>query len=355
MNDVLLTVRGRLGRITLNRPKAINALSHGMLRRIADALTAWEHDERIRAVLIDGAGERGLCAGGDIRSIYDDVSSGGSAALGFWVDEYRLNARIGHYPKPYVALMDGLVMGGGVGVSAHGSVRVVTERSLVAMPEVAIGLVPDVGGTYLLSRMPGQSGTHIALTTARISGADAIQHGLADHYVPSGRLGALVDALGSGDERDPVEVVRSFAEPPPASALAAQAGWIDHCYAAGTVEEILGRLNEHGGPAAAAAEEIAKRSPTALKVTLRSLRSAAELPSLEAVLDQEYRVSSTCLRSHDLAEGIRAQVVDKDRRPRWSPAALAEVSDEAVASFFAPLGAGELGLATARVSIVTGQ
>ncbi|WP_158895192.1 enoyl-CoA hydratase/isomerase family protein [Amycolatopsis anabasis] len=340
MTDVLLTVHNGLGRITLNRPKALNALTHAMVREIAAALTAWAPDDRIRAVVLDGAGERGLCAGGDIRSIYADARSGGTASLAFWADEYRLNARIDRYPKPYVALMDGLVMGGGVGVSAHGGPRVVTERSRIGMPEVGIGFVPDVGGTYLLSRAPGRLGTHVALTTAQLSGADAIHCGLADHFVPSDRLGALVAALGDGG--DPAEVVRSFAETPPDSALAAQADWIDACYAAPTVAEILERLADHGEAAVAAAKEIAGKSPTALKVTLRALRSAAALPDLESVLAQEYRIAHACLRSPDLVEGIRAQIIDKDRNPRWSPPTLEAVGDDLVDRFFTPLGDGEL-------------
>ncbi|KJE21764.1 enoyl-CoA hydratase/carnithine racemase [Frankia torreyi] len=356
MTDVLVAVQGGLGRITLNRPRAINALTHGMVRTIADVLDRWEHDERIRAVLIEGAGDRGLCAGGDIRAIYDDARSGGTGSLDFWAEEYRLNARIHRYPKPYVAFMDGLVMGGGVGISAHGALRVVTERSRIAMPEVGIGFVPDVGGTYLLSRAPGELGTHAALTTTQLTGADVIHCGLADHFVPSHRLDALAEALGrsgrDGDGRDgdgragehPADVVAAFAEPAPASDLAAQAGWIDACYGASTVEEILARLGEQGQEARSAAKEIGSKSPTALKVTLRALRLAARLPTLEAALDQEFRVSSACLHSPDLAEGIRAQIIDKDRNPHWTPQRLADVGDDLVADFFAPPAGPELGL-----------
>ncbi|EIV92507.1 enoyl-CoA hydratase/isomerase family protein [Frankia sp. QA3] len=346
MTDVLVAVQGGLGRLTLNRPRAINALTHGMVRTITDVLDGWEHDSRIRAVLIEGAGDRGLCAGGDIRAIYDDARSGGTGSLDFWAEEYRLNARIHRYPKPYVAFMDGLVMGGGVGVSAHGALRVVTERSRLAMPEVGIGFVPDVGGTYLLSRAPGELGLHAALTTTQLTGADAIHCGLADHFVPSHRLDALADALGRGgrDGDEPASVVAAFAEPAPASDLAAQAGWIDACYAAPTVEEILVRLGEGGQEAASTAKEIGCKSPTALKVTLRALRLAAGLPTLEAALDQEFRVSSACLHSPDLAEGIRAQIIDKDRNPHWSPRRPADVGDGLVADFFAPLGEHELGL-----------
>ncbi|MFE6409848.1 enoyl-CoA hydratase/isomerase family protein [Streptomyces sp. NPDC057837] len=341
---VLFHTTGRAARITLNRPRALNALTHTMVRRIDEALGAWEHDPAVETVVLTGAGERGLCAGGDIRAIHDDARDGdGSASRAFWRDEYRLNARIAHYPKPYVAVMDGIVMGGGVGVSAHGGVRVVTERSRVAMPETGIGFAPDVGGTYLLARAPGELGTHLALTGAQAGAADALLCGLADHYVPSASLGDLLDSLA---ELPVAQALAAVVRTPPPGVLAGQRDWIDACYAADTVEEILRRLLAHGDPAAKeAAETLMARSPTALKVTLASLRRARTLGSLERVLDQEYRVSSAALATPDLVEGIRAQVVDKDRRPRWSPRTLAEVTDADVERFFAPLGARELGLA----------
>ncbi|MFE2865302.1 enoyl-CoA hydratase/isomerase family protein [Embleya sp. NPDC059259] len=331
--DPVLTHRqAALGRIVLNRPRALNALTHDMVSRIDAALTAWEHDDDVRLVAITGAGERGLCAGGDIRAIHADAVSGGTASLDFWRDEYRLNARIARYPKTYVAVMDGIVMGGGVGISAHGGLRIVTERSTVAMPETGIGFVPDVGGTHLLARAPGESGTHLALTGSAIGPGDAITCGLADHFVPSHRLDAMLDALATGE---PADVLARFAEPAPTGELAERRAWIDACYAGDSVEEILDRLDHSGDPAAGqAAEQIRAKSPTALKVTLASLRRARELGSLEAVLAQEYRVSSAALRTPDLAEGIRAQVIDKDRAPRWSPPTLDAVQPEDVARFF---------------------
>lgn len=249
----------------------------------------------------------------------------------FWADEYRLNLLISRYPKPYLALMDGLVMGGGVGVSAHGSHRIVTERSRVGMPETGIGFVPDVGGTYLLSRTPGELGTHIALTAGAISGPDAIHCGLADHFVSSERIPDLLDALTSRPTDDALALI---AEPAPPSALAGDAAWIDHCYAADTVEEILARLHAAGDAAATAAKEIEAKSPTALKVTLRALRSAAAMPDLETVLAQEYRISAHALSTAEFAEGIRAQIIDKDRAPKWSPATLSEVDDRIVDAYF---------------------
>ncbi|MFD9333123.1 enoyl-CoA hydratase/isomerase family protein [Streptomyces sp. NPDC060028] len=335
-DTVLFDTAGRTAVITLNRPKALNALTHPMVRAIAEALTAWEHDPAVTQVLIRGAGERGLCAGGDIRAIHDDAKAGTSASAGFWRDEYRLNARIARYPKPYVALMDGIVMGGGVGVSAHGSVRIVTERSRVAMPETGIGFVPDVGGTHLLARAPGRLGLHLALTGTAVGAADALLCGLADHFVPAARLPGLTAELAAAPVH---EVLPRHAATPAPGELAGQREWIDHCYAADTVEGIVERLLAHGDPAAKeTAETILAKSPTALKVTLAAVRRAGVLGSLERVLAQEFRVSCHALRTADLVEGIRAQVVDKDRRPRWSPAAAADVSDADVARFLAPLG-----------------
>ncbi|MEV0075090.1 enoyl-CoA hydratase/isomerase family protein [Nocardia neocaledoniensis] len=342
--EVLISVSDGLGLITLNRPKAINALTHAMTLTITDALRAWAVDDAVRAVVLTGAGERGLCAGGDIVAIHADAKDGTAGADSptgrFWRDEYLLNALIGGYPKPYVAIMDGIVMGGGVGLSAHGSHRVVTERSRIGMPEVGIGFVPDVGGTYLLSRAPGELGAHVALTTARMTAGDAIAAGFADHYVPSAALPELLAALRT---QGVDEAIAAVAQPAPASDLLAQRSWIDACYAADTVEEIVARLRSADAPEATkAADDILAKSPVALKVTLRSLRAARRLDSLEAVLDEEYRVSVAALASHDLVEGIRAQVIDKDRNPRWAPATLTDVTDDLVAAYFAELGEREL-------------
>ncbi|MFF3455115.1 enoyl-CoA hydratase/isomerase family protein [Streptomyces sp. NPDC002730] len=345
-DSVLLRTEGHAGYITLNRPRALNALSHAMVRTVDTALATWEQDPAVEVVVITGAGERGLCAGGDIRAVRADALAGGSASLDFWRDEYRLNARIARYSKPYVAVMDGIVMGGGVGVSAHGDVRIVTERSKVAMPETGIGFVPDVGGTHLLAQAPGELGTHLALTGTAVGAADALLCGLADHFVPSQRLAELTASLA---ESDVTEAVRRCAGPAPEGELARHREWIDDCYAADSVEEILDRLLGRGDPAAKeTAETILSRSPTSLKVTLAALRRARELGALEPVLDQEYRVSCAAFSSPDLVEGVRAQVIDKDRSPRWSPADLAQVTDADVARFFAPLGERELGLGLGR-------
>jgi enoyl-CoA hydratase len=341
-NDgILLRRDGHLGHIILNRPEAINALTHPMVTRMAAALDDWEQDDTVSTVLLTGAGERGLCAGGDIVAIHRDAVNHGTETERFWADEYRLNARIADYPKPYVVLMDGLVLGGGVGVSAHGSLRVVTEHTKVGMPETGIGFVPDVGGTHLLSRAPGELGTHLALTARTFAGADAIALGFADQFVDSSALPDLAKALAW---EDAAEAVRSFARDyfPPA-ALAAERSWIDACYSFNTVEEIIGALGASEVPAAqAAAESILAKSPTALKLTLESLRRARSTETLEETLEQEFRVSLRCLAAPDLAEGIRAQVIGKDRRPRWSPDTLEAVSAADVSAYFSGLGAREL-------------
>ncbi|MEV7414077.1 enoyl-CoA hydratase/isomerase family protein [Streptomyces sp. NPDC089919] len=337
--SVLLRRTGKAGRITLDRPQALNALTHDMVLRIDAALDDWEGDPGVEVVVLDGAGTRGLCAGGDIRAIRESALADGSAARAFWRDEYHLNARIAGLRKPWVALMDGIVMGGGVGLSAHGSVRIVTERSRVAMPEVGIGFVPDVGGTYLLSRAPGELGTHLALTATAMTAGDALLCGFADHYVPSDRLPALLEALSTRG----AEAVEAFAEPAPPAPLAERRGWIDACYAADTVEEVVDRLTGSAEPAAKeAASVLLGHSPTALKVTLASLRRARGLRSVGRVLAQEWCVSLAALSWPDLAEGVRAQVVDKDRQPRWSPPLLAEVPDRTVADAFLEPAEGPL-------------
>jgi enoyl-CoA hydratase len=332
--EILVREQGSLGRITLNRPKALNSLTLGMVRAMAEAVEQWRTAEHIRAILIDGAGERGLCAGGDVRALHDAAKAGDeSVPATFWNEEYHLNAALAGYPKPVIGIMDGICMGGGVGISAHGSHRVVTERSKVGMPEVGIGFIPDVGGTYLLSRTPGELGTHLALTGTPVGGADALHCGLADYYVNSENLSALIGALADG----PVdEVLRKFAEPAPEAPLAAQREWIDAAYSADSVEEILRRLHERPEEAARrAAETIGHKSPTSLKVTLKALRS--DYDSLEQALVQEYRLAMASARIGDFVEGVRATLVDKDRNPQWSPAQLSDVDDSRVEKFFEPV------------------
>jgi len=337
-DDILSRVDNGVGFVTLNRPKAINSLNQSMVCRLRAVLTDWEQDSSIGAVVLDGAGERGLCAGGDVVAIYHSAQADGSQARRFWYDEYLMNGQIGRFPKPYVSLMDGIVMGGGVGVGAHANTRVVTDTTKMAMPEVGIGFIPDVGGAYLLSRAPGSLGLHAALTGAPFSGADAIALGFADHLVPHDRLDALTRAIAA----DGVEqAIATYAVEPPPSELAAQRDWIDECYAGETVADIVARLRAHpkagAGPAEDAANLIATRSPIALSVTLEAVRRAVSLATLEDVLAQDYRVSSAALRSHDLVEGIRAQLVDKDRNPRWSPASLEQVTAADIEAYFQPV------------------
>ncbi|MDG5486176.1 enoyl-CoA hydratase/isomerase family protein [Mycolicibacterium gadium] len=332
--DVLVNVRQGVGLITLNRPKAINSLTHPMVNAISPVLTEWADDGDVHTVVIDGAGERGLCAGGDIVAIYHSAKAGGSEARQFWYDEYRLNAQIARLGKPYVALMDGIVMGGGVGVAVHGSVRVVTDTTKMAMPEVGIGFIPDVGGTLILSRAPGLLGTHAALTGATFGAGDAIAMGFADHFVPHGAIAAFKETVIA----DGVDAaLAAHSAEPPASQILSQREWIDRCYAGATATEIVDALRGDDATAAHdAADLIETRSPVSVSVALEAVRRATKLDTLEDVLRQEYRTSCGSLRSHDLVEGIRAQVIDKDRNPKWSPASLAAVTTADVEAYFAP-------------------
>jgi enoyl-CoA hydratase len=342
--DVVITTKtDRIGRIILNRPKAINALDYVMVRRIEEVLCEWETDDQVELVLLSGEGSRGLCAGGDVRLLYNGAVAGGGPTRDFFREEYRMVHHIASYPKPFVTLMDGLVLGAGVGVAGHGSHRIVTERSAVGMPEVNIGLVPDVGGSYLLSRAPGETGTLLGLTASTMTAGEAIHCGFADYYLPSDRLEEFVGLLM---EHDLPAALNRCAEQPPASVLAESADWHQSCLSAATLEEALLRMQDSGEvDAAAALTRIATMSPTALAVAFEAVRRARELPTIGAVIDQEFRVSWVCSASHDLVEGIRAQVIDKDRNPRWSPATLDAVSDSTVQQHFAGLGPDELGLA----------
>jgi enoyl-CoA hydratase len=334
-DEILTRAEGGVRFLILNRPKAINSLTHSMVKTIHSVLREWEQDDDVAAVVLAGAGERGLCAGGDIVVIYHSARADGVEARQFWYDEYVLNAYIARYPKPYVSLMDGIVMGGGVGISAHASIRVVTDTSKVAMPEVGIGFVPDVGGTYILSRAPGNLGLHAALTGAPFSGSDAIAMGFADNYVPHQALDDFARAIVDDGA---VAALERHAVAPPSSELVTQRSWIDECFAGDTVTDIVAALRGHdAGPANDAANLIATRSPTTLAVALEAVRRAARLETLEDVLRQEYRVSCGTLRHPDLVEGIRAQVIDKDRNPKWSPSSLPAVSAADVEAFFAPV------------------
>ncbi|CAN5482716.1 enoyl-CoA hydratase/isomerase family protein [soil metagenome] len=339
MTDEILTrIDGGVGYVTLNRPKALNSLNQDMVDELAEVLDAWAADDAVTSVVIDGAGERGLCAGGDVVALRRSALEDGAAARKFFYDEYSLNGQVGRFPKPYVALMDGIVMGGGVGVSAHGSVRVVTDTTKLAMPEVGIGFIPDVGGTSLLAATPGGLGLYAALTGSTLSGADAIALGFADHFVPHDQVADFTKAIAaSGIDA----ALGQHAIKPPASNLAAQRHWIDECFGTASdpkpLLEVIADLRGHAsGPANDAADVLAGRSPIAVAVTREAIRRAADHDTLEQTLIQEYRVSCASLRSHDFVEGIRAQLVDKDRNPKWSPSSLADVTSDDVAAYFVP-------------------
>jgi enoyl-CoA hydratase len=330
--DVIIEQDNLLGTITLNRPKALNSLTLDMVLAIDRALSDMAESD-VTTILIRGAGGRALCAGGDIRAIYDAMLVGDSSPRDFWTREYRLNARLASYPKPIVAIMDGIVMGGGVGLASHATIRIVTERSMVAMPEVGIGFCPDVGSTWLLSRSPDHLGTHVALSTARLNAADAILSGLADYFVPSESLPALIQLMKKDDAR---EVLVAAAQRTPESDLTSAASpWIEECYAGETVEEILERLDcNESEDARNCAAAIRTKSPTALKVAVRALQTARSLPSLESCLAMEYRISLAFLQTPDFREGIRAAVVDKDQQPQWNPNRLDQVTKLMVDRFF---------------------
>lgn len=337
--SVLVRRSGGLGHLTLNRPRALNALDLTMIRLIADALDAWEHDPDVRIVLLDGAGERGLCAGGDVRGLYEQIVAGDAAATAaFFREEYALNARIAEYPKPIVVFADGITMGGGIGLAGHAGVRIVTERSVLAMPETRIGFTPDVGGTWLLAHAPGRLGEYLALTGASMDAADAVVAGFADHLVRSEHLGDLRNALLTrADPGTANELALLFDETPGPSALVGARAWIDDAFSADTVPGIIDRLRARPEEAASAAAELLQTlSPTALTVALEAVRRARTLPSLRATLAQEYGlVLWFATTQPDLPEGIRAQLVDKDRSPAWRPATLADLPADAAASAFA--------------------
>jgi enoyl-CoA hydratase len=337
---ILLRADGSLRTITLNRPEALNALTLDMVRTIEALLDQFESDPSVSYVALEGAGERGLCAGGDIRTLYQSVLEGTDWAETFWREEYALNARIARYGKPYIAFMDGIVMGGGMGVSAHARHRIVTERTKVAMPEVGIGLIPDVGGTWLLSRAPGEIGTCLALTGMAIGGGDAIYAGLADYFVPSSRLASLKRDLArlptaAGDDTALGRLLRSCHERPSAGPLEANRAEIDACMARDAVEEIVASLARSNTPFGSdLLGAVRGKSPTSLKVALRLLRLARGARNLEECLEREYAAvlhAAACKR--DIVEGIRAAVIDKDRNPKWQPARLEDVSEQDVAGY----------------------
>ena len=342
MADVQVRVEGRIGRLTLDRPKALNALNRPMMELIDGALIDWAADDAVAMVVIDAVGERAFCAGGDIAELYHRTKAGDLAfSRDFWRDEYRMNARIKNYPKPYVAIMDGITMGGGVGLSAHGSHRIVTERSMVAMPECAIGLIPDVGGTFLLGHAPGRIGEYLGLTGARMGAADAILAGFADCYVPSAKVPAMIEALV--DEGD-IRLLERFAETPPEGELQEKRSTIDQIFAQDGLSSIV------NGFACLAAGEwcdrarkaLSKGCPLSMHSTLRMIRDARGMSRLEEALIQEYRYTWRSLEEGEFMEGIRAAVIDKDRAPTWAKPDVDDVGEADVEAMLASLNENEL-------------
>jgi len=352
-DDILFGREGGVGTVLLNRPQALNAFTLGMYRQFDPALRNWAADPAVHAVLIEGAGDRAFCAGGDVRAVYEagkGIAGDRSFTSVFFAEEYRIISFIHHYPRPYVAIIDGITMGGGAGVSVNGAYRVATERTMFAMPETGIGLFPDVGATRFLNLCPGQIGRYLGLTGVRLGAADALYCGFATHFVPHERLPELRAALTGiawedGRERAQVEAVLDrFNEDPGPPPLAARRAVIDRCFTGDSIEAILDALQSETGDPQWAAETRAlllTKSPTSLRITSRQLTLGQGL-DLEAALRLEYRMTQHVMAAHDFYEGVRAALVDKDQRPHWRPASLAEVDERTAEAYFAPLGEGEL-------------
>jgi enoyl-CoA hydratase len=339
--EVLARVQSALGRLTLNRPRALHALNRAMCDAMIEALLAWRDDEAVHSILIDHAGERGFCAGGDIRMIAESGAGDASEARAFFDAEYKLNHLLFDYPKPVTALIDGIVMGGGVGISEPADVRIATERTTYAMPETGIGLFPDVGGGWFLPRLPGQAGVWLALTGARLKAADTVFLGVHTHFLPADAIDAF-RAILAADPAHPIDVADGLetdaGEPPIEPHLPA----IDRLFAFDTVEEIFAALEADGSDwAQAQLTTLKTKSPQSLKVTLRQLRTGAGLDSFADNMAMEYRLGGRVVRTRDFQEGVRAVIVDKDNAPKWSPAELAGVSDTTLDALFAPLPADQ--------------
>jgi enoyl-CoA hydratase len=351
--DILFGREGNIATVTLNRPQALNAFTLAMYRRLDPMLRAWAGDPEIHAVLIRGAGERAFCAGGDVRAIYEaghGISGDRALTSAFFREEYELIRHIHRYPKPYAAIIDGITMGGGAGVSVNGAFRIATERTMLAMPETGIGLFPDVGATRFLNLCPGQIGRYLGLTGARAGAADALYCGFATHFVPRDRLPALVAAFARMEhrERSVEQMLAGFSTDPGPAPIAARQAAIDRCFAGTTVEAVLDALAREASGGGADADWAADthtglltKSPTSLKITLRQLIVGHGF-GIEEALALEYRLTQHVMAGHDFYEGVRAVLVDKDQQPRWEPATLAAVDEAMVEAYFAPLGAGEL-------------
>ena len=345
--DLIARCEGAVGVIRLNRPKAINAVTLEMFRDVDRALDAFEADPAVAVILLEGAGERGLSAGGDIRALWESSKVKGDLGKILWREEYILNARIKKFPKPYVSFMDGIVMGGGVGLSAHSSHRVATDKTKLAMPEVGLGFFPDVGGTWLLSHSPGEIGTYFGLTGQTMNGPDAIHAGFADAVVPSGKLADLREALTKvrpGITSAEVKaLIAGFATGETAGPVAAMQDKIDVWFAYDRMEDIFAALQRDGSELALSTlKTLSEKSPRGMVVTLKLLRLARTSRSLEECLVREYRAALEVFASDDFREGVRAAVIDKDRNPKWSPPRIEDVTPEMVVPYFAEIGADEL-------------
>jgi enoyl-CoA hydratase len=348
-DEILFERRGAAGLVTLNRPKALNAVTHGIVNALRAQLEQWASDEAVTRVVVTAAGARAFSAGGDIRHLYELGKDGkNSDMLQFWRDEYPLNAAIKAYRKPYVSLIDGIVMGGGVGVSVHGSHRVAGDRYSFAMPEVGIGFFPDVGATWFLARMPGETGTYCALTGDRFNAADAVAAGLATHRIPSARFPALLEGLTGTVPVD--AVLAAFSEPAGEGPIMARRAAIDRLFAGSSVEAILAALDAEAVSGSADAAWAAKtaatvraKSPLSLKIALAQVRRGKAW-DFAACMRAEFRIVSRIIEGHDFYEGVRAVIVDKDNTPRWKPASLADVTEAEVERHFAARADGELPL-----------
>jgi enoyl-CoA hydratase len=338
-NQLMVERKGYLGIIQLNRPRALNSLNLNMVHHMREALATFADDPEITSVIVTGEGGRAFCAGGDIRIIHDLGKANDPDVGRFWRDEFPLNYTIAHYPKPYIALMDGIVMGGGVGLSAHGAFRVVTETTRLAMPETGIGYFPDVGVSWLLPKAPGEIGTWMGLTGNEVNAADAIFAGLADVHVPSERLEELtkaISALGPSHVHKGIEMLLAqFSTPPAPGMFETGRELIDAVFSHNTVEEIIATLRARDDAfSQTTLQTLQKRSPTSLKITLRMLRLARDSSGLIECLEREFAAGLEVLKGYDFYEGVRAAIIDKDRNPQWQPAMLSDVTNEDIARYF---------------------
>ena len=355
-DEVLFEIKNSVGFITLNRPEALNALSLNMIKLMDEKLAAWGNDPDISAVVVQGAGGRSFCSGGDVKVVALDIkasregASDGQLYKDFFRAEYILNHRIFNFPKPYISIIDGIVMGGGKGVSAHGSHRVVTENALFAMPETNIGFFPDVGGSYFLPRCPGEMGTYLAMTSKRIKAADTLYIGFGTHFVPHMGIELLLENLVTADwnRSDPMSIANTIlanfnSSPEEAGELASKQTDIDRHFGHDRVEDIISSLKQDDSEwAKETLKEMGRMSPTSLKLTLAQLRRGREIDDFGDIMTMEYRLSQACMAGHEFYEGARAALIDKDRTPKWEPASVEEVSDEVIKGYFNSLGDNDL-------------